>query len=80
MGPVWVFLVCVPPFDTAEELCTELVSHPAQLLGTSSVVLIKGSHGSGAHSVASTLTALGAQPSYNVAAYNSEEGITPNAA
>ena len=70
----------VVSFDTAEELCAELVNHPAQLLGTSSVVLVKGSHGSGAHSVATTLTALSAQPSSSVTANNSEEGITPNAA
>ncbi len=67
-------------FASAEELCAELVSHPAQMLGTSSVVLVKGSHGSGAHSVATTLTALGAQPSYSVVAASLEEGITPYAA
>ena len=70
----------IETFDTAEELCAELVSNPAQLLGTSSIVLVKGSHGSGAHSVAKILTTLGAQPSYGGVAANLEGGITPNAA
>ncbi|MEJ6672727.1 MAG: UDP-N-acetylmuramoyl-tripeptide--D-alanyl-D-alanine ligase [Alphaproteobacteria bacterium] len=68
----------VKSFQTADDVISQIISAPEQIIGNSTIMLVKGSHGSGAHLIATQLMAFGALPSSSIS--SSHEGITPDAA
>lgn len=68
----------VKSFQTADDVISQIISAPEQIIGKSNIVLVKGSHGSGAHLIATQLMAFGALPSPTKSSSN--EGVTPDAA
>ena len=68
----------VKSFQTADDVICQIISTPEQIIGNSTIMLVKGSHGSGAHLIATQLMAFGALPSSSIS--SSHEGVTPDAA
>ena len=68
----------VKSFQTADDVISQIISAPEQIIGNSTIMLVKGSHGSGAHLIATQLMAFGALPSPSI--FSSNEGVTPDAA
>ena len=68
----------VKSFQTADDVISQIISAPEQIIGNSTIMLVKGSHGSGAHLIATQLMAFGALPSSSIS--SSHEGVTPDAA
>ena len=68
----------VKSFQTADDVICQIISTPEQIIGNSTIMLVKGSHGSGAHLIATQLMAFGALPSSSISL--SHEGVTPDAA
>jgi UDP-N-acetylmuramyl pentapeptide synthase len=68
----------VKSFQTADDVISQIIRAPEQVIGKSNIVLVKGSHGSGAHLIATQLMAFGALPSPTKSSSN--EGVTPDAA
>ena len=68
----------VKSFQTADDVINQIISAPEQIIGNSTIMLVKGSHGSGAHLIATQLMAFGALPSSSIS--SSHEGVTPDAA
>ena len=68
----------VKSFQTADDVICQIISAPEQIIGNSTIMLVKGSHGSGAHLIATQLMAFGALPSSSIS--SSHEGVTPDAA
>ena len=52
----------VKSFQTADDVICQIISAPEQIIGNSTIMLVKGSHGSGAHLIATQLMAFGALP------------------
>ncbi|MDG1029839.1 MAG: UDP-N-acetylmuramoyl-tripeptide--D-alanyl-D-alanine ligase [Alphaproteobacteria bacterium] len=68
----------VKSFQTADDVISQIISAPEQIIGNSTIMLVKGSHGSGAHLIATQLMAFGVLPSSSIS--SSDEGVTPDAA
>ena len=68
----------VKSFQTADDVISQIISAPEQIIGNSTIMLVKGSHGSGAHLIATQLMAFGALPSSSIS--SSYQGETPDAA
>ena len=68
----------VKSFQTADDVICQIISAPEQIIGNSTIMLVKGSHGSGAHLIATQLMAFGALPPSSIS--SSHEGVTPDAA
>ena len=68
----------VKSFQTADDVICQIISTPEQIIGNSTIMLVKGSHGSGAHLIATQLMAFGVLPSSSIS--SSHEGVTPDAA
>ena len=68
----------VKSFQTADDVICQIISAPEQIIGNSTIMLVKGSHGSGAHLIATQLMAFGALPSSSIS--SSYQGVTPDAA
>ena len=68
----------VKSFQTADDVICQIISAPEQIIGNSTIMLVKGSHGSGAHLIATQLMAFGALPPSSIS--SSDEGVTPDAA
>ena len=68
----------VKSFQTADDVISQIISAPEQIIGNSTIMLVKGSHGSGAHLIATQLMAFGTLPPSSTS--SSHEGVTPDAA